>query len=481
MKGLFLYDAFIITGERKAKGALSVEGEIIDGIWFCGDGDTILFDGKTMEYASFIEAYKQKFGQKEAFDLHGDILIAGGIDTHVHFREPGMSYKADIASESKAALLGGTTSFVDMPNTLPPTLTPEALKEKLDIASQSSLINYGFNIGASNDNYEIIKSMSSSMAREFGGIKIFMGSSTGNMLVDEDSTLRQLFGILDKPVLIHSEDENIIRENLQKAKKKYGDDIPFYEHSLIRSREACIKSTQKALEMAVEYGTRLHVLHISTAEEVRLIREAKNANPGITAETSINYLRFCDKDYEKKGYLIKCNPSIKTEKDREALIEGLCNGVIDTIGSDHAPHLLFEKQKKYPYSPSGIPSIQQTISVIFALARKYSIPLTRIVSSISERPADIFGIKARGYLKKGYFADMTIIRPDTDFIVGGNEKLSGSEGISYKCGWTPYEGEKLSDAIKAVFVNGRQSTETATLLSETSYGKKLVFSNSKPD
>ena len=466
MARILLTNATIVTGASTKKGALAIDGERIAGIWYREDS------------ASDDSEASRAFPNAEIIDLDGKVLMAGGIDAHVHFREPGLERKADIESESKAALLGGVTSFIDMPNTMPPTTDLETLQDKLNRACGRSWGNYGFHIGATNDNAAMIREyLAEGHGNEFGGIKVFMGSSTGNMLVDDNETLTDLFKVKGKPVLIHSEDENIIKANLEAAKAKFGEDIPFSEHPQIRSRKACIRSTAKALAMAIEYGTRLHVLHVSTAEEVEMIRAAKIHNPNITAETSANYLWFCDEDYEKLKGKVKCNPAIKSSSDREAIRKGLAEGIIDTIGSDHAPHLLSEKVDNYLKCPSGMPSVQQSLSVLLTVAALYNegknaddealITLSRIASAFSERPAEILGIKDRGSLRIGNYADIVVIDPEQEYSV---------KEVAYKCGWSPYEGITLRGVIERVFLNGRQVVASGQITAESSAGKKLEFS-----
>lgn len=466
MARILLTNATIVTGASTKKGALAIDGERIAGIWYREDS------------ASDDSEASRAFPNAEIIDLDGKVLMAGGIDAHVHFREPGLERKADIESESKAALLGGVTSFIDMPNTMPPTTDLETLQDKLNRACGRSWGNYGFHIGATNDNAAMIREyLAEGHGNEFGGIKVFMGSSTGNMLVDDNETLTDLFKVKGKPVLIHSEDENIIKANLETAKAKFGEDIPFSEHPQIRSRKACIRSTAKALAMAIEYGTRLHVLHVSTAEEVEMIRAAKIHNPNITAETSANYLWFCDEDYETLKGKVKCNPAIKSTSDREAIRKGLAEGIIDTIGSDHAPHLLSEKVDNYLKCPSGMPSVQQSLSVLLTVAALYNegknaddealITLSRIASAFSERPAEILGIKDRGSLRIGNYADIVVIDPEQEYSV---------KEVAYKCGWSPYEGITLRGVIERVFLNGRQVVASGQITAESSAGKKLEFS-----
>lgn len=466
MARILLTNATIVTGASTKKGALAIDGERIAGIWYREDS------------ASDDSEASRAFPNAEIIDLDGKVLMAGGIDAHVHFREPGLERKADIESESKAALLGGVTSFIDMPNTMPPTTDLETLQDKLNRACGRSWGNYGFHIGATNDNAAMIREyLAEGHGNEFGGIKVFMGSSTGNMLVDDNETLTDLFKVKGKPVLIHSEDENIIKANLEAAKAKFGEDIPFSEHPQIRSRKACIRSTAKALAMAIEYGTRLHVLHVSTAEEVEMIRAAKIHNPNITAETSANYLWFCDEDYETLKGKVKCNPAIKSSSDREAIRKGLAEGIIDTIGSDHAPHLLSEKVDNYLKCPSGMPSVQQSLSVLLTVAALYNegknaddealITLSRIASAFSDRPAEILGIKDRGSLRIGNYADIVVIDPEQEYSV---------KEVAYKCGWSPYEGITLRGVIERVFLNGRQVVASGQITAESPAGKKLEFS-----
>ena len=427
MSRFLLKNATIVTGSASFRGHLGIDGERIAKIWHDSE---------------------PSFPHSKSIDLEGKILMAGGIDAHVHFREPGMTWKADIASESRAALLGGITSFMDMPNTAPPTVSITRLEEKRRLAERTSAANYGFHIGATNDNADRIKGyLDLGLGSRFAGIKVFMGSSTGNMLVDRSSALESLFMIKGKPILVHSEDEGMIKANLLEAETRLGKDIPFRMHSLIRSREACIESTRKALELAARYGTRLHILHVSTAEEVEMIRRAKLDNPGITAETSSNYLWFSDEDYERMGGRLKCNPAVKSSADRQALREALADGTIDTIGSDHAPHLPEEKDKSYLECPSGLPTIQYSLPAVFTMAASQNIPLTRLASAFSEKAAEIFGISDRGFLKEGCYADLVVLDPEKEWVV---------KGTASKCGWTPYEGCRFKGAVETVWINGKQ-------------------------
>lgn len=440
---LVLEGATIVTSEKEAVGSILIEnGKIADVLY-----------SESEDYN--FRLFKIKNSGAEVTDCSGLHIMAGGIDAHVHFREPGLTHKADMETESLAAVHGGVTSVMDMPNTVPATVTAEALKGKIDLAEGRSHTKTAFHIGATNENAEAICRMvregdepSGLKSEEIAGVKVFMGSSTGNMLVDSTDTLSSLFAIKEKPVLVHCEDEATIKANLEKAKAKYGDDIPFYEHENIRSRMACIKSSIKALELAMKHGTRLVLCHISTKEEAEMVRAAKLNNPEIVAETSCNYLWFCNEDYARLGSKVKCNPSVKTSQDRESLIKALAEGIIDTIGSDHAPHLLSEKEGKYCQAPSGLPTIQQSLPVLLTIAHDNEIPLSRITSVFSEKAADIYGLK-RGKIVKGYEADLVVFDYGKTFEVKNEEQKS-------KCGWTPYAGQTLRGEIKAVYINGNK-------------------------
>lgn len=438
---MILKNATIVTAENEAVGTVIIDNGVITDVFF---KDTEDYD---------FRLFKALKAEADIIDLEGKWLMAGGIDAHVHFREPGLTHKADIYTESRAAVAGGVTTVFDMPNTNPATVTAEALKEKLELAEGRSVANISFHIGATNANADMICSLINNGDTETGvksedvpGVKVFMGSSTGNMLVDKGEALDQLFALKEKPVLVHCEDEAEIKANLQKAIDTYGEDIPFAEHENIRSRRACIKSSIKALEKAIKYGTRLVLCHISTKEEVEMVRAAKMNNPEIIAETSCNYLWFSNEDYARLGSRVKCNPSVKTAGDRQALREALASGAIDTIGSDHAPHLLSEKDEKYCKAPSGLPSIQQSLPVLLTIAAQEEIPLTRIASVFSEKAADLYGLN-RGKIAQGYAADIVVFDKDKEFVVRNEDQYS-------KCGWTPYEGETLKGWIDTVFVNG---------------------------
>ncbi len=442
MSKTILHNATIVTAAKEAVGSIVIEGgKIAEVLW--SDADDYNF-----------RMSKLLTGGNKVMDLTGKHVMAGGIDAHVHFREPGLTHKADMATESRAAVAGGVTSVFDMPNTSPPTVSAEALGRKRELSKGRCAGKIGFHIGATNDNADEICSLINKGEPKYGispediaGVKVFMGSSTGNMLVDKGASLEKLFSIKGKPVLVHCEDEETIKANLAAAVEKYRDEIPFSEHENIRSRKACIMSSIRALELAMKHGTQLILCHISTKEEIEMVRAAKQTNPLIIAETSCNYLWFSNEAYEKLGSRAKCNPAIKTSEDRAALREALREGNIDTIGSDHAPHLLNEKEGTYTKAPSGLPSIQQSLPVLLTIAHEENIPLTRIASVFSEKAAEIYGL-SRGRIKAGYDADLVIFDYGKEFMVRNEDQLS-------KCGWTPYEGEMLRGVIEEVLIDGK--------------------------
>ena len=442
---ILLENGIIVTSEKEEKGTIVIDdGTILDVLYTADEGYTL-------------KVWKYRKEADQVIDIEGKHVMAGGIDAHVHFREPGLTHKADMATESLAAVAGGVTTVMDMPNTSPATTSAEALKGKLELAKEKSVAKLSFHIGATNSNVEDICRLITKGDNETGitpddiaGVKVFMGSSTGNMLVDANDTLDKLFAIKEKPVLVHCEDEATIKENLAKAIETYGEDIPFKEHENIRSRKACIKSSIKALEMAMKHGTRLVLCHISTKEEIQMTRAAKLTNPNIVAETSCNYLWFCNEDYNRLGSRAKCNPAVKGADDRQALIEALADGDIDTIGSDHAPHLPSEKDAPYCKAPSGLPSIQQSLTVLLTIAHDNEIPLTRIASVFSENASKIYNLN-RGKIAKGYSADLVVFDYGQTFEVKTANQFS-------KCGWTPYEGEILRGMIEKVYIDGKEIT-----------------------
>lgn len=456
---ILLHKATLVTSAKEGTGSVLIEGEKISRVFWKDEEGFTDVDGKMIPF----EELPVNLPEADTVDLNGKHVIAGGIDAHVHFREPGLTHKADISTESRAAVAGGVTTVFDMPNTIPPTITPQALADKMELAKGRSLAKIAFHIGASNSNADMICRLVSEGDPESGlkpadipGVKVFMGSSTGNMLVDEKGTLAKLFNIKEKPVLVHCEDEATIKANLKAAQEKYGEDIPFDAHPDIRSRRACIISSIKALEMAMKYGTRLVLCHISTKEEIEMVRAAKECNPEIIAETSCNYLWFCDKDYSRLGSRVKCNPAVKTEDDRKALREGLLNGMIDTIGSDHAPHLISEKDGPYTKAPSGLPSIQQSLPVLLTVAKQEDIPLSRIASVFSEKASRLYGLDT-GRIAPGMKADLVVFDYEKEFTVKSEEQYS-------KCGWTPYEGVTLNGAIEQVYINGQKVLDNGHII-----------------
>ena len=441
---IILHKATIVTSEKEEIGTIVVENGRIGDIYYSDNED---FDFRT-------DKIIKENPDAEVWNLEGKHIIAGGIDAHVHFREPGLTHKADMQTESQAAIAGGVTTVFDMPNTSPATISAERLRDKIQLAQGRTAGKIGFHIGATNVNAAEITSLvregdlsTGLRPEDIAGVKVFMGSSTGNMLVDERNTLEELFSIKGKPVLVHCEDEATIKANLDAAIDKYGEDIPFSEHENIRSRRACIKSSIKALELAIKHGTKLVLCHISTKEEIEMVRAAKANNPEIIAETSCNYLWFSNEDYSRLGSRVKCNPSVKTPADREALREALADGLIDTIGSDHAPHLLSEKDACYVKAPSGLPTIQQSLPVLLTIAHQEGIPLTRIASVFSEKASDLYRLE-RGRIKRGYEADLVIFDYEREFTVKNEDQLS-------KCGWTPYDGVTLRGVIEKVLIDGK--------------------------
>ena len=402
-------------------------------------------------------------------DATGLYLIPGIIDEHVHFREPGLTQKADIASESRAALAGGVTSFMDMPNTNPQTTTQELLQQKFDIAAQKSVANYSFYLGATNDN---IAEIVNTDPKKVCGIKLFMGSSTGNMLVNEDDAMIRLFN--ESPCLIaaHCEDEQIIHENTVCCKDLASKGEVVADagiHPFVRTTEACYKSSAKAVDMATKFGARLHIMHISTKSELTLFRnDIPLKDKKITAETCPHYLTFCDKDYEEKGFAIKCNPAIKMASDREILRKAIVDGHIDTIGTDHAPHLWHEKMTDdYFTAKSGFPSIQNSLDVMLNLYHQGVVSLPKIVELMCHNPAILYQIKGRGFIREGYYADLVLVDLN-------HEKVIKNDDMLYKCGWTPYDGMKAKSQVTHTFVNGNLVYHDG-IVEENIAGKPLEF------
>jgi dihydroorotase len=396
--------------------------------------------------------------QAEVIDASGKFLLPGVIDDQVHFREPGLTHKGDIYSESKAAIAGGVTSFMEMPNTVPQAITQDLLNEKYIRASETSLANYSFYIGATNDNLEeLLKTDPAKVC----GIKVFMGSSTGNMLVDNPVTLSSLFQKSKMLIAVHCEDETIVQANLAAAIEKYGEDIPLSEHPKIRDVSACFNSSAKAVELAKKFGTRLHILHISTAAEIALFESSPVKNKKITAEVCVHHLWFSDADYERLGAKIKWNPAIKSANDRSALIKAVNENRIDIIATDHAPHTEEEKGRPYLKMPSGGPLVEHSLVAMLEMSRNGKISIEKVVEKMCHAPADLFGIEKRGYIRKGYKADIV--------LVDVGKWTVSKDNIQAKCNWSPFEGESFYYYITNTFVNGNMVYEN------THPGKKGTF------
>lgn len=387
-------------------------------------------------------------------DLQGRYLTPGIIDAHVHFREPGATHKACIATESAAAALGGVTSYMDMPNNNPPAVSREALERKAEIAARDSVVNYSFYLGATSDNLPEV------MACDFSkvcGVKVFMGSSTGNLLLDDDSALARLFAECPALIAVHAEDNSIIADRLKAARERYSDDIPFSEHPVIRPTEACLAATGKAVALARKYGSRLHILHVSTAEEASLLARVKTGSKNISAETCVQYLYFCDRDYDRLGPLVKCNPAVKSHRDMLALRRAVRSGVIDNISTDHAPHLLEEKRRPYLQSASGIPLVQYSLPMMADLAADGCFSLPLIVERMAHAPARIYNVVQRGFIREGYYADLAVFE-----IVRRHQVQPAAS----RCGWAPVS--KLSAAVVHTIANGRFVVRDGQLTGERS-------------
>ena len=398
-------------------------------------------------------------------DAEGEFLIPGVIDDQVHFREPGLTHKGDIESESKAAIAGGTTSFIEQPNTVPNAVTQELLEEKYKIAAEKSYANYSFSMGGTNDNLEEVLKTN---PRNVAAIKLFLGSSTGNMLVDNPEILEEIFSKVKMPICVHCEDETTIRKNTEIYKEKYGEDIPVKFHHLIRSEEACYLSSSKAVELAKKTGARLHIYHLSTAKETELFRnDIPLKEKKITAEVCVHHLHFTNKDYETKGSLIKWNPAVKTEKDKNGLWEALLDDRIDVIATDHAPHTLEEKSNKYLKCPSGAPLVQHSLNVMLEYYRNGKISLEKIVEKMCHNPAILFEIEKRGFIKEGYKADLVLVDLNKEYTVS-------KENILYKCGWSPLENEIFHSEITHTFINGNLAYEKGRF-SDEKFGERLLF------
>ena len=432
----FIQQATMINEGLSAQGSLFVRNGVIEEIYTQGEQPQIPSDTTII-------------------DARGLLLFPGIIDTHVHFREPGATHKADIAAETKAAVAGGITSFMDMPNNSPAITTLDLLEEKFERAAQTSLANYSFYLGATNENLEEIKKINS---KKIGGVKLFLGSSTGNMLVNDEKTLSAIFA--ESPVLIaaHCEDETIIQRNIADFKSRYGENISAKFHSLIRSEEACVRSTEHTIALAEKYNAQLHVLHLTTAKETTLF----GTHAKITAEACIPQLWFCDNDYERLQNFVKCNPAIKTANDRNALRNAVSKGIITTIASDHAPHTRDEKLQSYWNAPSGMPSLQYSLPLMLEIFS----PET-VVSKMCHAPSLLFNMQRRGFIRKGYFADLVLVNPSEKWTITDDTVLS-------KCGWAPYAETTLQHKITHTFVNGNLVAENGKI-NETYKGQRILF------
>ena len=398
-------------------------------------------------------------------DADGKYLLPGVIDDQVHFREPGLTHKGDIESESRAAIAGGVTSFIEQPNTVPNSVTQQLLEEKYKIAAEKSLANYSFMMGGTNDNLEEVLKTN---PRNVAGIKLFLGSSTGNMLVDNPETLENIFSKTKMLIAVHCEDEATIRANTEKYRKEFGDDIPMKFHHLIRSEEACYISSSKAVELAEKTGARLHVFHVSTAKETELFRnDIPLKDKKITAEVCVHHLTFTDVDYETKGTLIKWNPAVKTQKDKDGLWKALLDDRIDVIATDHAPHTWEEKQNVYTKAPSGGPLVQHTLVLMIENFKNGKITLEKIVEKMCHNPAILFQIEKRGFIREGYKADVVLVDLNDNSTVT-------KENILYKCGWSPFEGSVFHSKITHTFVNGNLVYENGKVADEK-FGERLLF------
>ena len=426
------------------------------------EGDVLIEDQFIVEIAETISV---KSATTKIIDAEGNYLLPGAIDDQVHFREPGLTHKGDIASESRAAVAGGITSYIEQPNTIPNAVTQEILEEKYQIAANKSFANYSFMMGMTNDNLEeVLKTNPKNVA----GIKIFLGSSTGNMLVDNVEVLEKLFSSTSMLIAVHCEDEQTIKDNLEQYQSEYGDAIPVTLHHHIRSEEACYLSSSKIIALAKKTGARLHVFHLSTAKEMSLFtNKIPLEKKKITAEVCIHHLWFTNDDYKTKGNLIKWNPAVKTEKDRKALWEALIDGRIDVIATDHAPHTLEEKKQNYLKAPSGGPLVQHALVAMFEAYHQGKISIEKIVEKMAHNPAKIFKIEKRGFIKEGYYADLVIVNTGLPWSVK-------KENILAKCGWSPFEGFTFKSRITHTFVNG-QLVYNNFKVKEIPYGQRLLF------
>lgn len=424
------------------------------------EGDVLIKGQRIEKIAGSIST-----GHADVVDANGMLLLPGAIDDQVHFREPGLTHKATIETEARAAVAGGVTSFMEMPNTVPPTFTQKLLEEKYQIGERTSLANYSFFVGAANDNLdEVLKTDITKVC----GLKIFMGSSTGNLLVDNPTVLESFFSRFPSLIATHCEDEPIIRQNTSEFKAKYGDDMPIKYHPLIRSEEACYKSSSFAIGLARKHGTRLHILHISTAKETGLFdNKVPLASKKITAEACIHHLWFNDTDYDKLGTRIKWNPAVKTSADQKEIFNAVLDDRIDVIATDHAPHTLEEKQNKYFNAPSGGPLIQHSLVAMLEFYHQKKISLEKIVQKMAHNPAILFKIKERGFIREGYFADLVLVDPNAPWTVAKNNMLA-------KCGWSPFEDQTFQSSVTHTWISGHLAFANGKF-NEQKKGERLLF------
>ncbi|WNH13669.1 dihydroorotase [Thalassobellus suaedae] len=428
-----------------------------------------IFNGDILIEGEYIKEINDSISAKSAdvhvIDAEGKYLLPGAIDDQVHFREPGLTHKANIESESRAAIAGGITSFIEMPNTNPQTTTVEKLEEKFEIASKTSFANYSFMFGGTNDNLEEILKVD---PKSVAGLKLFLGSSTGNMLVDDPEILEKIFKSTNMVISVHCEDEATIKKNFQEHLETYGDDIPVKCHPIIRSEEACYLSSSKAIELAKKTGARLHVFHLSTGKETSLFtNKMPLKDKKITAEVCVHHLWFSDKDYDEKGTFIKWNPAVKTEKDRDQLWKALLDDRIDVIATDHAPHTLEEKNNVYTSAPSGGPLVQHALPAMLEMFHRGKISIEKIVEKMCHNPAILFQVEKRGYVKEGYFADLVLVDLNNPWTVK-------KDNILYKCGWSPFEGTTFKSRITHTFLNGALVYQNAKF-SDIKSAKRLTF------
>ncbi len=435
----------------------------------------VVNEGRINEYDVYIEngvfveineSISAKNAEIQIIDAEGKYLLPGMIDDQVHFREPGLTHKANIETESRAAIAGGITTFIEMPNTVPQATTIELLEDKFEIASKSSYANYSFMFGGTNDNLEEILKVD---PKKVAALKLFLGSSTGNMLVDDPEVLKKIFSSTPLLIAVHCEDEATIRKNLAEHIEQYGDDIPIHLHPIIRSEKACYLSSSRAIALAKETGARLHVFHLSTAKELALfdsklpLKEKK-----ITAEVCVHHLWFNSDDYDTKGTHIKWNPAVKTEKDRKGLLKGLIDNKIDVIATDHAPHTSKEKSNVYTKAPSGGPLVQHALTALLEFYHKEELSLEKIVEKACHNPAILFEIEKRGFIKEGYYADAVLVDLNAPWRVS-------KDNILYKCGWSPFEDTTFTSRITHTFVNGELVYHNFKILNKPKQGKRLTF------